>query len=248
MSKLVDKVFAEVCLDERVKDGIFNIEEEEHMDALRDYFLKKGIPKEAVREVTNLMVEKKGNFPDRQAWRKEDGILVTWPSPQHMTKAFANFPGKYTHQDPNPGPAKPPAKQEPIKREPPEKEEDDEKGKEGEEGPKEPKGAPVFPQSDGKEPTVKQGDKELEVEPPGGEKTSVPSTSPTLPPAPRTPQRIAAEKEVAKQIMFTDDSALTKIEPQLNEICTKQLGELLKYADKQNYREAILFLIKYVNL
>lgn len=243
MSNIVDRVFAEVCLDERITDGIFRMDEEQHMDALRDYFLKKGITQEAAVAVTNRMVE--GKYPDRQAWRVEDGILVTWPSPAHKTKAMKENPGKYTEREPT----KPrPRPTEPADNRPPppkdiggrDKEEDED------EGPKEPKGAPVFPQS-----TQDGSGKELEVEPPRGDKAPEPPPAPTVPvepTAPRTPERIAAEKEVAKQIMNTSDDALTKIEPQVSEACQQQLTELLKHADKQGYDEAVRFLIKYVKI
>ncbi len=74
MSTVFDRILAEVCLDNRVSDGIFRMDETEHMNALRDFFVKKGLAKEEAIHVTNKMVE--GKYPDRQAYRKEDGILV----------------------------------------------------------------------------------------------------------------------------------------------------------------------------
>jgi hypothetical protein len=53
MSQVIDRIFAEVCLDERVSDGIFKLDQEEHMNALRDYFVKKGLTKEQSVHVTN---------------------------------------------------------------------------------------------------------------------------------------------------------------------------------------------------
>ena len=248
MSSIAERVFREVCLDERVTDGIFQMEEEQHMNALRDYFVKKGITQEAAVEVTNRMVE--GRFPDRQAWRTEDGILVTWPSTNHRNKAMRENPGKYTIQKPSnaPKPSQPetPEKKEPVEKEPsPEKEEPA-----GDEG-----GAPPKPSSnlfDRDGSTIKQGDKELQIEPPQGEDTTpttVPApVAPTVPQAPRTPERVAAEKEVVKQIMATDDHALANITPPMSEECKRQLHELYNQADQLGFREAITFLTPFVKL
>jgi len=246
MSHIIDNVFSEVCLDERVSDGIFRMEEEQHMNALRDYFIKKGITKEAAIHVTNRMVE--GRFPERQAYRAEDGILVTWPSPQHMAKAFKENPGKYVKENP-----KPPEQQkkesppkEPIKREPPEDKEEPEETDDDKSLSRSSSGrSNLFD----KEPSVKTGGQELEVEPPRGDEKPEPlpvPTSPTPPQAPRTPERIAAEKEVAMQIINTDNHALTKIDPPLSEACHQQLHELYKKADELGYKEAITFLTPYV--
>ena len=234
MPNIVDRVFAEVCLDERITDGIFRMEEEQHMNALRDYFLKKGITKEAAIHVTNRMVE--GKYPDRQAWRVEDGILVTWPSPKHKQKAMHENPGKYTEKDPSPQTSEPPKqREEPIRKNEPGDDKDLSKSD------REPEIK--------KEPTIFQGERELEIEPPRGSEKPEPlpvPTSPTPPPAPRTPERVAAEKAVVQQIIATDDTALTKIEPPLTETCRKQLNELYKKADEWGYREAITFLTPYV--
>jgi len=260
MARITDNVFAEVCLDERISDGIFRMEEEQHMNALRDYFVKKGITKEAAIHVTNHMVE--GKYPDRQAYRAEDGILVTWPSPQHMAKAFKENPGKYVKDNPKPPaprekePAKEPVKRELPKDETPPDDEDDESLPKSD---KEPSGGGnIF----GKK--VSQGGQELDVEPPRGsdkpEPTPIPSSPPPVAPvAPRTPERIAAEKEVAMQIIKADDHALTKIEPSLSECtvyatptgiispkCHEQLNELYKKADELGYKEAVTFLTPYV--
>lgn len=235
MSSIAERVFREVCLDERIKDGIFCMEEEQHMNALRDYFIKKGITREAVVSVTNRMVE--GKFPERQAWRVEDGILVTWPSPQHMKKAMQANPGKYTNRDPRPKKQQEPTRKEPIKvSPPPDKDEPEEEGEEG---------------GDKKQPSIFQGDKELAVEPPRGQEKPEdvpPPTAPTAPPTPRTPERVAAEKEVNKQIFKTDDTVLSNVaNPMaLNETCKKQLNELYKKADELGYREAVTFLTPYV--
>lgn len=245
MSNILDRVFNEVCLDERISDGIFRMDEEAHMEALRDYFIRKGITKEAAIHVTNRMVE--GKYPDRQAWRKEDGILVTWPSPKHKAKAMAENPGKYTDQEPKK--EAPPEKEPPIEKEPIEKEEPDE-----EEPEKKSFGGKSLPKSDVKsdgDSKISQGGKELEIEPPRGKVSPValPPTPPAQPQIPRTPERIAAEKEVAKQIIHTDDSVLSNVADPLNlneKALNHQLNELYKKADEWGFREAITFLTPYV--
>ena len=248
MSNIVDRVFSEVCLDERVSDGIFKMEEEAHMDALRDYFVKKGITKEAAIHVTNRMVE--GKYPDRQAYRKEDGILVTWPSPKHKAKAMQENPGKYIEQDPMPKQHEPvpdPVKKEPradkppTEKEVPTKPDDEEKEKSL---PRSSGGSNLF----GGDKKVDQGGKELAVEPPrGNEKPEPIAPAPTVaPPVPRTPERVAAEKEVVQQIFATSNNSLSNIEPPLNEVCRFQLNELYKKADELGFKEAVTFLTPYV--
>ena len=249
MPDIVDRVFREVCLDERVSDGIFRMDNEQHMNALRDYFIKKGITQEAAVHVTNRMVE--GNYPDRQAYRKEDGILVTWPSPQHKQKAMQKDPNKYTEKDPNPEMHQEEPK-EPIKQRPPKKD-DKEVEKDDKEDDSLPKsgGGSIFKGGDSGGKDV-EGGKELAVEPPRDEKTApipVQPHSPTVPPVPRTPERIAAEKEVVNQILATDDNALTNVANPLSvkeTALNHQLNELYKQADQWGFREAITFLTPYV--
>jgi len=256
MSNILDRVFNEVCLDERITDGIFQMENATHMDALRDYFLKKGVNREAAVNVTNRMVE--GKYPERQAYNK-DGILVTFPTPQHKARAIA----RGTHFEKNPVPqvhkpdqeepkhAPPGSKPEPGEL-PPDDDEDDHKkdddddddiGGGGHGG-------------GGKEPTIFQGDKQLAVEPPRGEEQPEPPPmppQPTVPPTPRTPQRMAAEKELARQIFATDDTTqsnvatpVTGIGASITEETRHQLQELFKKADEMGLREAIKFLSHYV--
>jgi len=238
MSQLTDTVFREVCLDERVSDGIFRLDNSEHMDALRDHFIKKGITKEASIHVTNRMVE--GKYPDRQAWRKEDGILVTWPSPKHMAKAMKENPGKYTDKNPSPKPEEPPqSKEEPLS--PPQSKEEPKSADTGGDTGDNSRIGSIF-----SNPTTVAGN--LEVEPPRGDQKPVPISNPVPSVAPRTPERIAAEKEVVKQIINMDDNAMSKIDPSISEECHKQLSELYKRADELHFKEAVTFLTPYIRL
>jgi len=237
MSNVVDKIFAEVCLDERIKDGIFRLENEEHMDALRDYFTKRGIAREDAVHVTNRMLE--GRFPERQAYNK-DGILVTFPTPQHKQKAIQ----RGTHFEKNPAPQNTtPPRTAPAKEAPPQpKAAPDIPAPEKEPAPAEPKqpeaGSPI--------PTkIAQGGKELAIEPLGGDKpeaTPVPPSQPSVP-VPKTPERVAAEKEVVRQIFATDDTALSPVSPKLNET-RKRLVSLVNNLSPERLDEAYEELVK----
>jgi hypothetical protein len=272
MSSVSDRVFSEVCLDNRISDGIFRMDEEEHMNALRDYFLRKGITKEAAIHVTNRMVE--GKFPERQAYNK-DGILVTFPTPKHKANAIA----RGTHFDKNPSPqnsspknatpdkedkvkvAPPGSKPEPgelpseeplpkSSEEPDEPKNGNDEDDDDDNGKSLPKSS--FSSSDKSDRRDGDSNKNLEIEPPRGDEKPEPvaaPVSPVEPPAPRTPERIAAEKEVAKQIFKTDDTVLTNVANPLNineAALNHQLNELYKKSYELGYKEAITFLTPYI--
>lgn len=246
MSDITDKIFADVCLDERITDGIFRMEEEQHMNALRDYFVKKGLTKEDSIHITNRMLE--GKYPDRQAYRKEDGILVTWPSPKHKKKAMQENPGKYVEENPNPKKEEPkPEKEEPKMDVSPDEDEApvDDMEKNNQRRPNN-----LFGSPDGLDnAVVQQGNQNLKVEPVRGPETTM-KPAPVVPqpsqPVQKTPQRIAAEKEVAAQILQTDDSTLSNISSPLDEQCIHQLNELYKKANEWGFQKAVTFLTKYV--
>ena len=93
--KLLEKILSEVSLDERVGDGMFNIEEDAHMEALRDYLTKKGIDEESVKSFSNKVLE--GKYPERQAYNAK-GILVTFPTPEYNQAAIKR--GTHFEEDP----------------------------------------------------------------------------------------------------------------------------------------------------
>ena len=244
MSNISEQIFADVCLDERVTGGIFKLDEDEHMNALRDYFVKRGITKESSVNITNRMVE--GKFPERQAYN-ENGILCTFPTPEY--KAAAIKRGTHFEENPNPQPKSPvtpspEAGPKPLPKLP---------GDTDKKSPEE-TGEPNVQQNIfNKEPATPiaagAGENNLQVEPPAGTEEPAPTGQmpvPTLPQAPRTPERIAAEKDVIKQMIATNDNALTSIDPKISEICRKQLNELYKNADKLGFKEAVTFLTPYV--
>ncbi len=99
MSNIIDRILAEVCLDERIHDGVFDMSNNSHMDALRESMSDKfGISLNDCKSIHNKMVE--GKYPERQAYNK-DGLLVTFPTPQHKARAIQR--GTHFEQDPSQG-------------------------------------------------------------------------------------------------------------------------------------------------
>lgn len=100
-SNVFEKVLNSVSLDERIQDGIFSLENESHMDVLREYFLNRGLDEASVIEFTNKVVE--GKYPERQAYNAK-GILVTFPTPEYKANAIqkgSHFEKNPTKQAPN---------------------------------------------------------------------------------------------------------------------------------------------------
>ncbi len=257
MSDTITRILNDVCLDERIQDGVFRLENESHMNVLRDYLEKHGIPNNEVIKINNKILE--GRFPERQAYNA-NGILCTFPTPQYKQRAIS----KGTHFEKNPNPQSP-AREEPQKTTPPgSKPEPGEKPSNSslkksssteptvnvddtDEEPSKSTKSNLFTNNG---PKVSQGGKELEVEPPNG--SEIPSPMTTTSQIPKTPEKIAAEKEIVTQILKSDDIALTNIsdplDPTNSALLNKQLNELYKKADELGFREAITFLTPYVKL
>jgi len=101
MAKIIDQILSNIGVDKRIKDGIFSIENNDHMGILREYFkkyLKNGISESTIIEYSNKIVE--GKYPERQAFNA-DGILVTFPTPEY--KADAIKAGTHFEKDPTKG-------------------------------------------------------------------------------------------------------------------------------------------------
>jgi len=126
-NNIFEKVLNDVSLDPRIPNGTFSIEEETHMDVLREYLVNKGIDESAAVEFCNKVVE--GKYPERQAYNIK-GILVTFPTPEYKADAIKR--GTHFEEDPTkrasnvfsdqpiatpPAAAKEPTK-EPVKAEP----------------------------------------------------------------------------------------------------------------------------------
>ncbi len=99
MANLIDRILAEVCLDDRIPDGVFDMSNNSHMDALRECMENSfNMSLNDCRDIHNKMLE--GKYPERQAYNK-DGLLVTFPTPQHKAKAIQR--GTHFEQDPTKG-------------------------------------------------------------------------------------------------------------------------------------------------
>jgi len=94
-NKTLDKILNEVSLDQRVTDGIFRIENNDHMEVFREYFITRGIDESLVCEFSNRVLE--GKYPERQAYNAK-GILVTFPTPEYKADAIK----RGTHFEENP--------------------------------------------------------------------------------------------------------------------------------------------------
>lgn len=100
MATIIDKILAEVCLDERVSDGVFDMSNADHMQALFEQLTDNfGFNLEDSKNIHNKMIE--GKYPERQAYNK-DGLLVTFPTPEHKQRAIRR--GTHFEKDPNKGP------------------------------------------------------------------------------------------------------------------------------------------------
>lgn len=99
--KLIEKFLNKLSLDDRITDGIFRIENNQHLDIFQEYLENMGADIEEAVTARNRMVE--GKYPERQAYNA-NGILVTFPTPEYKQKAiergthFENNPKK---QQPN---------------------------------------------------------------------------------------------------------------------------------------------------
>lgn len=99
--KTTDKLLNRICLDERIQDGTFQMENDSHMDILQEYLEKYGLTKEEAAGVRNSMLE--GKFPERQAYNK-NGLLVTFPTPEYKKRAIdrgTHFEKDTTKKAPN---------------------------------------------------------------------------------------------------------------------------------------------------
>lgn len=96
-----NKLLTELCLDPRIPDGIFRIEDLSHILILREYLMNRDIPIDVATDYCNevLMCEL-GKHPERQAYNK-DGLLVTFPTPKHKENAISR--GTHFEKDPSKG-------------------------------------------------------------------------------------------------------------------------------------------------
>ena len=95
----MEKLLNNVCLDERIDTGTFDITNNDHISIMREYLIHKGIDEIHALEFTNRVVEG-GKHPQRQAYNA-NGILVTFPTPQHKQNAIRR--GSHFEKDPTKG-------------------------------------------------------------------------------------------------------------------------------------------------
>lgn len=215
MNKLLNKIISEVSLDQRVSNGMFNVEEDAHMEALRDYLTNKGIDEEAVKDFSNRVLE--GKYPERQAYNAK-GILVTFPTPEYKAQAIK----RGTHFEENPvkkmsnifsDPAKPaatppPAAEKKPTAEPPE-------GKSAEPKTSLPVSQAAPPASDDTDATsnVQAQTTAAPQQTPASSPAAEPMDEPTdLPePPPKSPAEKEADKNAIKTMLKGDDYMLEEM-------------------------------------
>ena len=96
MKEIYNKVLEAVAIDPRLDTGIFDVSNNDHLSIFREYLVKEGISEDAAIAASNKLAEA-GRFPERQCYNK-DGLLVTFPSPEHKQRAIA----RGTHFEKNP--------------------------------------------------------------------------------------------------------------------------------------------------
>jgi hypothetical protein len=187
---------------------MFNIEENEHMDVLREYLAGRGIEESVVMEFCNSVLE--GKYPERQAYNAK-GILVTFPTPEYKAEAIKR--GTHFEDDPtrkasnifqNTGaPAKAEPSSTPGKTNLPLSNAAPDAGSDGKEpAPAAPAAAASAPEAPAPQPAMAQ------PEPP-----KEPPKEPTeLPPPPvKSPQEKNADAALIKQMLSGDDYKINEV-------------------------------------
>lgn len=89
-------VLNDVCCDNRIKNGVIDLKNEDHVFVLQEYLENAGFDIDTIVEKTAKLFEA-GRFPERQAYNK-NGILVTFPNKEYRDRAV----NKGTHFAENP--------------------------------------------------------------------------------------------------------------------------------------------------
>lgn len=89
-------IINDVCCDKRIKNGVLDIKNAEHVFVLQEYLEASGLDINEIVDKTASLFEA-GRFPERQAYNK-DGILVTFPNKEYRDRAV----NKGTHFAENP--------------------------------------------------------------------------------------------------------------------------------------------------
>ncbi len=201
----INHLIVEACANPKVKDGIPNLENNDFVISLLEAMETSGVSRvDAINEL-NAMLE--GRFPERQAYNK-DGILVTFPTPEHKGRAIQR--GTHFEKNPRPQSSTPPPK---PPTEPPQSPSDAPADNSGSDLPPSDSQSPEGDSGNEPEKSVNQGGIELSIEPDlkkkEAESNAVNAPPPPVNKDPKTPEEIAAHREVVKQVLNNDDTVLT---------------------------------------
>ncbi len=93
---ILSELIEQICLDSRIKDGIFSLDNNDHLNILQEYLQTElNINEQQAQELRNAVLE--GKYPDRQAYNA-NGLLVTFPTPEYKQRAIS----RGTHFEENP--------------------------------------------------------------------------------------------------------------------------------------------------
>lgn len=208
MKDIYRRVLNEVCLDDRISKGTFEISNPDHITVLREYMVNMGIPESIAIQETNKLLEK-GQHPERQAYNK-NGILVTFPSAEHKQKAVSG--GTHFEKDPTKAPPNVTFDQG--------------------QAASAPADAAPAPPTTGQAPAEPTPQPEPTPAPAAAPTPQpAPAPAPSAPPAPEkidTPQEKAATAAVIKQILRSDDTVLEETSKYLEGYMPISLANLFR--------------------
>jgi len=93
---ILSELIEQICLDSRIKDGIFSLDNNDHLNILQEYLqVELNMDEQQSVEIRNAVLE--GKYPDRQAYNA-NGLLVTFPTPEYKQRAIS----RGTHFEENP--------------------------------------------------------------------------------------------------------------------------------------------------
>lgn len=93
---ILSELIEQICLDSRIKDGIFSLDNNDHLNILQEYLqVELNMDEQQSVEIRNAVLE--GKYPDRQAYNS-NGLLVTFPTPEYKQRAIS----RGTHFEENP--------------------------------------------------------------------------------------------------------------------------------------------------
>jgi hypothetical protein len=259
----------------RSPDGLLSESlNEDSLEALHATLMQNGLSEEDSMGMVNdvSVISEKGKHPERQAYNK-NGLLVTFPTPDYKARAISK--GTHFEKNPKvaqsnlfgggqqapnaAAPAAPAAGGSPMDagsstlpqsdsqqaQTPPAQKEVPDPGTPGTPAAPAPAGT-----SAGSSPSTDapaQGQLATEPPPvaPAPANVAPPAAPPTPSPVQKTPQEIAAEKEVIKQIMNQGDT-LPTVPGVSSTGVTEELRKLTKVALEMNLNEAVRFLSQHI--